>query len=902
MIRHMKKFSALFIALAIVVTTLLPALPVAAAGPNLVANPSVETSANNLPTSWTTAKTGTNNTAFNYLSTGRTGSRSLQVQMSQRTSGQAQWQFTPVAVSPNTNYTYTDWYKSNVQTTLAIIVKNSNGTTSTQATSNQGTSSSSWRQSSLSFKTSANAVSVTVYHYIDRVGQLTLDDFSLTGPTPVIPTVTLTSPVNDGTLKGTETFNAVATSSVGVQFKVDGINAGSEDTTSPYSVSWNSKTTANGSHVVSATARSSTGHTTTTSVNVVINNPTAPAINITSPANGATVNGNSQVISANASDTSSISGVQFKIDTINLGGEDTSAPYSTNWDTTSFSEGNHTITAVARNDSGLMASTSVIVNVQNIAPPPLVIPNNLISNPSLENAAGNAPQSWSTGSWGTNSPVYTYENTGHSGNRSVKTQMNSFSSGDAKWFFSPVNVEAGKTYDYNHWYQSSVTTDVVAQFTDSNGNNSYRWLNTVAPGVTWQQFSSSFTVPANTVKVTVLHVLYSVGWLQIDDASLTLNYPVVDTTVPNGSLEQSSNNLPTSWQKGNWGTNTANFEYMNEGHSGNRSAKVTVSNYTDGDAKWYFSPITTLQPGKQYRFSTWYKTNSIPRAVAMFNLADGTTKYFGMPNPQPNGTSDWQYYSETFQVPSNTVSVSSFLFMPGNGWIQVDDQSITPYQPIGFNRPLVTLTFDDGYEDNITTALPVMTQYGFKSTQCFETNSIEGTAGNTQTVMAFKNAGHEICSHTVSHPHLTQLTSSQLTYELAHAQDYLENLIGGPVPNFASPYGDYNAVVNNEIKKYYRSHRTVDEGYNTKDNFDIYRLRVQNMTPTTTLAQLQGWINQAKADKTWLILVYHRVADSGLDPFDTYRTDFALQMQALANSGVTVKTYNDALDEVTSQL
>jgi peptidoglycan/xylan/chitin deacetylase (PgdA/CDA1 family) len=293
----------------------------------------------------------------------------------------------------------------------------------------------------------------------------------------------------------------------------------------------------------------------------------------------------------------------------------------------------------------------------------------------------------------------------------------------------------------------------------------------------------------------------------------------------------------------------------------------------------------------------------IPRAVAMFNMSDGTTKYFGMPNPQPNGTSDWQFYSETFQVPLGTKSVSAFLFVSSNGYVQVDDQALASYQPTGFNRPLVTLTFDDGYEENVTNALPILDQYGFKTTQCFETADIQSGGNDAKdNVLAFKNGGHEICSHTITHPYLTKISSSQLTQELSQSQTYLQNLIGGSVPNFASPFGDYNAAVNTEIKKYYRSHRTVDEGYNSKDNFDAYRLRVQNMTPTTTLAQVQAWIAQAQADHTWLILVYHKIDSANLDPFDTYTSEFAKQMKAIYDSGITVKTMSAALDEVTAQL
>ena len=57
---------------------------------------------------------------------------------------------------------------------------------------------------------------------------------------PTAPTVTLTAPSNGATLSGTATVSATATATTGtiagVQFVVDGVNVGAEDTISPYSI------------------------------------------------------------------------------------------------------------------------------------------------------------------------------------------------------------------------------------------------------------------------------------------------------------------------------------------------------------------------------------------------------------------------------------------------------------------------------------------------------------------------------------------------------------------------------------------------------------------------------------------------------------------------------------------
>jgi hypothetical protein len=75
---------------------------------------------------------------------------------------------------------------------------------------------------------------------------------------------------------------------------------------------------------------------------------TAPTVAMTAPANGATVSGTSVTVSATATDNVGVAGLQFKVDGVNLGAEDTAGPYTATWNTTTSSNGSHTLTAVAR--------------------------------------------------------------------------------------------------------------------------------------------------------------------------------------------------------------------------------------------------------------------------------------------------------------------------------------------------------------------------------------------------------------------------------------------------------------------------------------------------------------------------------------------------------------------------
>ncbi len=544
---------------------------------------------------------------------------------------------------------------------------------------------------------------------------------------------------------------------------------------------------------------------------------------------------------------------------------------------------------------------------------------NLVVNPSLEigNSAGTAPLNWQTDQWGTNTAVLSYATDGYNSPHSVKVTMSNYTSGDAKWYFDPVAVSASTNYTFTEYYKASVTTHLVAMSFDANNKERYYDIDVAVPAsADWKPYSVSFKTLASTKKVTILHLIEKNGWLQTDNLSVVASDATptptptptpsswTDAGVPNGSVETAqSTSQPTQWSTSSWGANSPTYQYINEGHTGGKSVKVTMGSYTDGDAKWMFDPIA-LPAGKDYRFTGWYKTNTIPHVVVNYVKSDGSEDFFGMPDPEPATGADttWQKYSDTFSVPAGTKAVSVFFFLSNSGWVQSDDYTIIPYTYTGFNRGVVTLTFDDGFEENITNALPVLNKYGFKSTQCYATQYIEGLADQIANVKKFASSGHEICAHSVTHPWFTQLSTTQMDYELQHSRDFLQSITGKSVTDFASPYGDYNATVNNEIKKYFASHRTTDEGYNSKDNYNPYRLRVQNMTPTTTLSQFKSWVNKAKADKTWLILVYHKVDTMDLDAFDTKTGDFKNQMSWLSTAGITVKTWQDARAEIVPQL
>jgi hypothetical protein len=189
------------------------------------------------------------------------------------------------------------------------------------------------------------------------------------------PTVTVTNPAQGAAVAGTITLSATAADNVGVasvQFTLDGVNLGAEDTAAPYQASWNSASVPNGVHVLGAIARDATGNHQNAAVTVtVFNDTTAPTVAMTSPTNGTTVAG-TVTIGASASDNVGVAGVQFTLDGVNLGAERTAAPYQVSWNSGSVPNGAHVLGALARDAAGNLNNTSVSVTTANDSTPPSV--------------------------------------------------------------------------------------------------------------------------------------------------------------------------------------------------------------------------------------------------------------------------------------------------------------------------------------------------------------------------------------------------------------------------------------------------------------------------------------------------------------------------------------------------
>lgn len=189
------------------------------------------------------------------------------------------------------------------------------------------------------------------------------------------PTVSIDTPTAGSTLAGLVPMKVTAADNVAVAkvwFMADGV-VFSTKTTSPYTETLNTTRVPDGPHTLTARAFDFSGNSSSVTISVIVSNAdnTPPTVSLTAPANNATVSGQ-VTVSANASDNIGVASLAFVLDG-KIVTTLSAAPYTTNLDSTQIANGAHTLSAVAADFKGNIASDTIHITVNNIdTTPPTV--------------------------------------------------------------------------------------------------------------------------------------------------------------------------------------------------------------------------------------------------------------------------------------------------------------------------------------------------------------------------------------------------------------------------------------------------------------------------------------------------------------------------------------------------
>jgi peptidoglycan/xylan/chitin deacetylase (PgdA/CDA1 family) len=125
--------------------------------------------------------------------------------------------------------------------------------------------------------------------------------------------------------------------------------------------------------------------------------------------------------------------------------------------------------------------------------------------------------------------------------------------------------------------------------------------------------------------------------------------------------------------------------------------------------------------------------------------------------------------------------------------------------PPGPGPRQVAITFDDGYLDNYSHALPILLRYCFTATIFLASRFVgttarwPGAAGAEMLGWSHANEmsrlGIALQSHTCTHPDLTGCEDALLDRELRGSRQEIEDRVGRAVRSLAYPYGRFDGRV-----------------------------------------------------------------------------------------------------------
>ena len=195
------------------------------------------------------------------------------------------------------------------------------------------------------------------------------------------------------------------------------------------------------------------------------------------------------------------------------------------------------------------------------------------------------------------------------------------------------------------------------------------------------------------------------------------------------------------------------------------------------------------------------------------------------------------YHSISDSKNSLSLSVDKFYnqmnFMKKKGYNTINLNEINQNDKNKF-----IITFDDGYEDVLINALPILKKFDFKAICFFVTDYLNlhniwdqhkndfillKTMSKIQAHEWLKN-GMTIGSHTSSHKNLQKININEKISQISRSKNFFKEEFNIDVKFFSYPYGSYDNETVKIIKKYYEFAVTTKRSRYIKDKFNEYLL------------------------------------------------------------------------------
>ncbi|MBV8757016.1 MAG: IPT/TIG domain-containing protein [Deltaproteobacteria bacterium] len=226
--------------------------------------------------------------------------------------------------------------------------------------------------------------------------------------------------------------------------------------------------------------------------------------------------------------------------------------------------------------------------------------------------------------------------------------------------------------------------------------------------------------------------------------------------------------------------------------------------------------------------------------------------------------------------------------------------ALVPEAAPHFPNGVVSFTFDDGFATQNDVAAPILAAKGFTGTAYVIVDEIDKPDRlSLSELKSLTAAGWDIGAHAytqVDHAlHFTELSPNEVEDDMVNTRAWLiANQLTG-YDHCAYPSGEFDRNVLALAGTYFTSCRTIYAGQ--QELFppsDSRRLRVGYITSSVPLSVAQEYVEEARENHEWLILVFHKLVDGTPAASTEWRTaDFQALVDQVAASGLPVATVTD---------
>lgn len=207
----------------------------------------------------------------------------------------------------------------------------------------------------------------------------------------------------------------------------------------------------------------------------------------------------------------------------------------------------------------------------------------------------------------------------------------------------------------------------------------------------------------------------------------------------------------------------------------------------------------------------------------------------------------------------------------------------------------ISLWFDDAWLSQYITAAPILRQYGYLGTMAVPTKAVE-TNGyvNWAQIQTLQKEGWEITNHSQTHScEMQDWTEAEIREEFINSSIDLWSR-GLTSDIFVSPCGVNSPVLEKSAKLHFTAFRGVGPGINDLNNLNLNELKVKNIDRDTSIDELRNLLDLTKQNKSWLIIVFHKIGEQGQsDEDETYNIkleDFEALMEEIRLREIDVVT------------